>query len=84
MQLRVDNIGPNFYLYRRNVPKIQNPMCQCEYPSQNVKHMIRAFAKWVKGRGKIIHKAVSRFFEALMSSPEDIARTTRWIQKKDG
>ncbi|KAI1002561.1 hypothetical protein K3495_g5637 [Podosphaera aphanis] len=41
-QIRSEHIGLNSYLYRRKVPGVHDPSCQCGYPSQNVKHMVVA------------------------------------------
>ena len=80
-QLRSEHIGLNSYLHRRKVPGVNNPKCQCEYPSQNVKHMIMSCPRWTKGRGEILRLARNRSFEAMMNSPADMARITQWILK---
>lgn len=77
--IRSEHIGLRSYLYRRKVPGVDNPKCPCGYPSQNVKHMIMACPQRVKGRGEVWRKAKDRSFEAMMNSPEDIARITQWI-----
>ncbi|KHJ33624.1 hypothetical protein EV44_g3838 [Erysiphe necator] len=38
--------------------------------------------EWAKGRGDILRKAKDRSFKAMMNSPEDISRITKWIQKE--
>ena len=82
MQLRSEHIGLNSYLYRRKVPGVDSPKCQCGYPSQNVKHMVLACHQWAEGRGEILRQAKDRSYEAMMNSPEDLARITKWILNK--
>ena len=43
VQLRSKHIGLISYLYRRKVSGVENPGCQCGYPSQNFKHIVLAF-----------------------------------------
>ena len=80
MQIRSEHIGLNAYLYRRKVPGVDEPSCPCGYPSQNAKHMIMMCPQWTKGRGDVLRKAKNRTFEAIMESPEDMGRITKWIQ----
>ena len=79
MQIRSEHIGLNSYLYRKNVPGVDSPKCQCGYPSQNVRHMIMACPRWAKGRGEILRKSKDRSYEAMIQSPEDVARITQLI-----
>lgn len=79
IQIRSGHIGFNAYLYRRRVPGIQSPQCQCGYPSQNAKHMIMCCPQWAKGRAEIWRQAQTRSFAAMMDSPEDVKRITQWI-----
>ncbi|KAI0995004.1 hypothetical protein K3495_g13178 [Podosphaera aphanis] len=79
MQIRSEHMGLKSYLYRRNVPGVENPSCPCGYLSQNVKHMIMACPLWSEGRTDIWRKAKNRSFEAMLNSPEDIGRITQWI-----
>ncbi|KAI1004596.1 hypothetical protein K3495_g3619 [Podosphaera aphanis] len=81
-QIRSEHIGFNSYLYRRKVPGVDDPSCTCGFPSQNVEHMIMACSRWSKGRAEVWRKAKERSFKAMMNSPEDIARITRWIIKE--
>ncbi|KHJ30542.1 hypothetical protein EV44_g4290 [Erysiphe necator] len=78
-QVRSEHNGLNSYLYRRKVPGVEAPSCQCGYRSQNVKHMIMACPRWAKGRGEILRKAENRSFKAMMNNPKDVARITQWI-----
>lgn len=48
-------------------------------PSQNIKHMVLTCPRWANGRGEILRLAKERSFEAMMNSPEDVARITQWI-----
>ena len=82
IQIRSEHIGLNSYLYRRKVPGVNNPKCQCGYPSHNVRHMVMACPKWARGRGKILQKSKDRSYEAMIQSPEDVARITKWISDK--
>ena len=82
VQIRSEHIGLNSYLYRRKVPGVINPKCQCGYPSQNVKHMVLACPQWAMGRGEVLQKAKDRSFAAMMNSPDDIERITKWILAK--
>ena len=75
----IEHIGLNSYLYRRKVPGVENPRCQCGYPTQNAKHMVMACPKWARGRGDVLRLAKNRSFEAMMNSPDDMARITQWI-----
>ena len=59
-----------------------DPKCQCGYPSQNVKHMVLACPQWAMGRGEVLQKAKDRSFAAMMNSPDDIERITKWILAK--
>ena len=79
MQIRSEHIGLNSYLYRRKVPGVDSPKCQCGYPSQNVRHMIMTCPQWAKGRGEILRKSKDRSYEAMINSPADVARITQWI-----
>ncbi|KAI1001878.1 hypothetical protein K3495_g6323 [Podosphaera aphanis] len=79
MQLSSEHIGLNSYLHRRKVPGVDSPKFQCEYPWQNVKHMVLARPQWARGKGQVLRLAKDRSFEAMMSSPEDVARITQWI-----
>ena len=56
VQIRSGHIDFNSYLYRRKVPGVINPKCQCGYPSQNVKHMVLACPHWAIGRGEVLQK----------------------------
>ncbi|KAI0998792.1 hypothetical protein K3495_g9404 [Podosphaera aphanis] len=78
-QIRNEHIGLNSYLYRRKVPGVHDPSCQCGYPSQNVKHMVLACPQWARRRGEVLRLAKDRSFEAMMNSAEDVARITQWI-----
>ncbi|KAI1004857.1 hypothetical protein K3495_g3360 [Podosphaera aphanis] len=82
IQMRSEHIGLNSYLHRRKVPGVANPKCQCGYPSQNVKHMVLACHQWAEGRGEILRQAKDRSYEAMMKSPDDVARITQWILNK--
>ena len=44
--------------------------------------MIMACPDWTLGRGEILRKAENRSFEAMMNTPKDVARITKWIQKE--
>lgn len=79
MQMRSEHIGLNSYLHRRKVPGVESPKCQCGYPSQNVRHMVMTCPKWARGRGDILRKSKDRSYEAMIQSPEDVARITKWI-----
>ena len=80
IQIRSEHIGLNAYLYRRKVPGVDEPRCQCGYPSQNAQHMVMVCPQWTKGRGDVLRKARNRTFEAMMDSPEDVGRISKWIQ----
>ena len=80
MRIRSERIGFDPYLHRRYVTGVDIPRCQCGYPSQNISHMIMAYSNWAKRRVEILGKADSRSFEAMMNSPKDVARISRWIQ----
>lgn len=82
IQMRSEHIGLNSYLHRRKVPGVANPKCQCGYPSQNVKHMVLACHQWAEVRGEILRQAKDRSYEAMMKSPDDVARITQWILNK--
>ncbi|CCU74263.1 hypothetical protein BGHDH14_bgh03408 [Blumeria hordei DH14] len=82
IQLRSEHIGLNSYLSRRKVRGVEKPSCPCGYPSQNVKHMVLACPQWANGRGGFLRQAKDRSFEAMMNSPEDMARITQWILNK--
>lgn len=79
-QIRSEHVGLNAYLYRRKVPGVDEPRCQCGYPSQNAKHMVMVCPQWAQGRGDVLRKARNRTYEAMMDSPEDVGRITKWIQ----
>ncbi|KAI1001879.1 hypothetical protein K3495_g6322 [Podosphaera aphanis] len=79
IQMRSAYIGLNSYLYRRKVPGVNNPKCQCGYPSQDVRHMVMTCPQWAKGRGEILLKSKVRSYQAMIQSPEDVARITQWI-----
>lgn len=79
IQIRSEYIGLNSYLHRRKVSGVYNPKCQCGYPSLNVKHMVIACPKWVRGRGEIPRKSKDRPYEAMIQSREDVARITQRI-----
>nr|CCA28224.1 predicted protein putative [Albugo laibachii Nc14] len=79
-QIRSEHVGLNAYLYRRKVPGVDEPRCQCGYPSQNAKHMVMVCPQWAQGRGEVLRKARNRTFEAMMDSPEDVVHITKWIQ----
>lgn len=81
-QIRSGHVGLNSYLYRRQVPGIESPRCQCGYQSQNVKHMIMQCPRWAEGRAEIWRKAKIRSFQAMMDNPEDVKRITQWILDK--
>ena len=42
--------------------------------------MVMVCPQWAQGRGEVLRKARNRTFEAMMDSPEDVARITKWIQ----
>ena len=42
--------------------------------------MVMVCPQWTRGRGDVLRKAKNRSFEAMMDSPEDVARITKWIQ----
>ncbi|KHJ32507.1 hypothetical protein EV44_g3156 [Erysiphe necator] len=79
IQIRSEYLGLNSYLHRRRVPGVENPKCQCGYPSQNAKHMILACPQWAKGRGEVLRRAKDRSYKAMMNSSEDVARITQRI-----
>ena len=81
-QIRSEHIGLNAYLHRRNVPGVEDPRCQCGYPSQNAKHMVMVCPQWAQGRGEVLRKARNRSFEAMMDNAEDVGRITKWIQRE--
>ena len=81
-QIRSEHIGLNAYLHRRNVPGVEDPRCQCGYPSQNAKHMVMVCPQWAQGRGEGLRKARNRSFEAMMDNAEDVGRRTKWIQRE--
>ncbi|KAI0996447.1 hypothetical protein K3495_g11734 [Podosphaera aphanis] len=78
-QIRSEHIGLNAYLYRRKIPGVESPICQCGYPTQNIRHMVMTCPQWAKGRGEVLRRAKDRSFEAMMNSPADMARITQWI-----
>ena len=80
IQIRSEHVGLNAYLYRRKVPGVDEPRCQCGYPSQNAKHMVMVCPQWTRVRGDVLSKAINRSFEAMMDSTEDVGRITKWIQ----
>ena len=82
IRLRSEHIGLNSYLYRMKVPGVEKPSCQCGCPSQNIKHMVLACPQWAGGRGDSLRRAKDRSFEAMMNSPEEVARITQWILSK--
>ena len=82
IQVRSEHIGLNAYLYRRHVPGVVKPRCQCGYPSQNVKHMVMSCPIWAKGRGEWLRKSKTRSFEAMINNPKDMAGIVQWIQKE--
>ena len=41
--------------------------------------MVMACPKWARGRGDVLRLAKNRSFEAMMNSPDDMARITQWI-----
>ena len=41
--------------------------------------MVMACPKWARGRVKILQKSKDRSYEAMIQSPEDVARITQWI-----
>ncbi|KAI0995820.1 hypothetical protein K3495_g12359 [Podosphaera aphanis] len=79
-QIRSEHIGLNSYLFRRKVPNVETPSCQCGYQSQNVQHMVMVCPRWAKGRGELPRRSNTRSFKAMIDNPEDIARITKWIQ----
>ena len=79
IQIRSEHIGLNSYLYRRKVPGVDSPKCQCGYPTQNVRHMVMTCPQWARGRGDFLRKANDRSYQAMIQSPEDVARITKWI-----
>ena len=82
IQLRSEHIRLNYFLCIRKVRGVEIPSCQCGYLSQNVKHMVLACPQWASGRGDFLQQAKDRSFEAMMNSPEDVARITQWILSK--
>ncbi|KAI1000259.1 hypothetical protein K3495_g7939 [Podosphaera aphanis] len=82
-QIGSEHIGFNSYLHRRKVSGVDDPSFSCGFLSQNVEHMITACPRWSKGRAEVWRKAKERSFKAMMNSPEDIARITRWIIKEE-
>ena len=81
-QVRSEHIGLNAYLYRRNVPGVGKPCCQCGYPSQNIKHMVMSCPRWAKGRGELLRKLTTRSFEAMVNNVKDVTTIAQWIQKE--
>lgn len=79
IQTRSGHVGLNSYLYRRQVPGIESPRCQCGYQSQNIKHMIMQCPQWAAGRAEIWRQAKVRSFQAMMDNPDDVKRITQWI-----
>lgn len=82
IQLKSEHIGLNSYLHRRKVPGADSLRFKCIYPSQNVKHMVLTCYQWADGRGEMLRQAKDRSYEAMMNSPEDVARITNWILNK--
>ena len=35
--------------------------------------------QWARGRGDFLQKAKDRSYQAMIQSPEDVARITKWI-----
>ena len=44
--------------------------------------MVMVYSNCAKGRGEILRKAENRPFEAILNSPKDVARITKWTQKE--
>ncbi|KAI1005880.1 hypothetical protein K3495_g2340 [Podosphaera aphanis] len=44
--------------------------------------MVLACHQWAEGRGEILRQAKDRSYEAMMKSPDGVARITQWILNK--
>ena len=79
VQLRSEKIGLNDFLYRMNVPNIQNVGCPCGWRKQTVKHMLLFCPRLAKERRELIQQAGTSDYKQLLTQKQGIRTAARWM-----
>ena len=79
-QLRTNKIGFADFLFRRNVPDIASPSCECGWRRQTAQHIVMD-CPLLSNRHKMLAAAGTTDYRRLLDNPKALKIVTLWLMK---
>ena len=80
-QLRTGHIGLRQYLYKRRVPEVDSPFCECGEGRQDVKHILLTCPRLQTERIELTATARTTNLDTMLSTPQGLKAAANWILK---
>ena len=81
IQIRTEKIGFRDFLYRRKVPNIDGPWCDCQREQQTAKHIIIRCSKYSPERSRVFTQAGTQDYMQMISTAKGLEAVTKWMIK---